>query len=127
MQYQLVLAQDLKEAVERKLGERIKQSIFLRNADLDEAKFFRIRMQTVRLRIQGDPLCGRKLGQKCRQLFIRIDHGREYKAICGRQKQKLWLCFKCLQVNVMLDDFYSGLACQYHGIWGLRARSGRGL
>ncbi len=57
------------------LRQRVHQFVPPGGADLDQAEFFRIRVQAVGFGVHGDPLGALKRRQEFSQLGIRIDHG----------------------------------------------------
>jgi hypothetical protein len=78
MQDQLVPGENLKNRLQPDAGQGIDQLVSPRNAHLNQAELFRVGMQAVRLRINGNPGGGDELGQESVQFLVRINHALKY-------------------------------------------------
>ena len=71
---QFVTAQRFEQRHEIDVRQRIHEFVARHGADLDQADFFGIRVQTIRFRVHGDPDGRAQRFQKARELLFRVNH-----------------------------------------------------
>ena len=74
MKNQFVVARLRPQWREINHGERIDQVVRASDADLEQAKFFRIGVKTIRFGIERDPFRPAQPHHEFRQFYVRIDH-----------------------------------------------------
>lgn len=71
---QFPVVQGFPEGLEMKTCERVDEGILTGDADLQQAEFLRIRMQAIRLGVEGDPIGQAQAGGKGGQRFLLRNH-----------------------------------------------------
>ena len=94
----------VEQRINAEIRERVHQPVARRGANLNEADLFRIGVQTVRLRVHGDPIRRAHHGQEGRQLLFCVNHARRGVAKAGREVKKFPVKAGLKPGRTLVDD-----------------------